>query len=178
MLLMGDEARRTQLGNNNAYCQDNEISWFDWRFIEKNADIHNFVKQLIQFRQYLDFLSEDRELSLSKLLEIAKIRWHGIELDQPDLGEKSHNLAFSVLNSDAVFFFILNAYWEALPFELEEIPRNFEGAWRQVIDTSLESPDDFHPIAEAPIHKAPTYLTQPRSIVLLVAERTPSLQKA
>ena len=50
MLLMGDEVRRTQRGNNNAYCQDNEISWFDWTLLERHADIHRFVKTLIRIR--------------------------------------------------------------------------------------------------------------------------------
>ncbi len=51
MLLMGDEVRRTQRGNNNAYCQDNEISWFDWTLLEQHADIHRFVRELAAFRQ-------------------------------------------------------------------------------------------------------------------------------
>ena len=51
MLLMGDEVRRTQRGNNNAYCQDNEISWFDWSLLEKHRDIHRFVKILIENRR-------------------------------------------------------------------------------------------------------------------------------
>ena len=47
MLLMGDEVRRTQHGNNNAYCQDNEISWFDWTQVERHPDMHRFVKTLV-----------------------------------------------------------------------------------------------------------------------------------
>src|SRR5438874_10089109 len=50
MLLMGDEVRRSQAGNNNAYCQDNEISWFDWGLLERHADIHRFTKALIGLR--------------------------------------------------------------------------------------------------------------------------------
>jgi len=172
MLLMGDEARRTQLGNNNAYCQDNEISWFDWSFLVKHADIYRFTKMLIQFRKYLDFLSADRDLSLSQLLELAKIRWHGVQLNRPNWERSSHNLAFSVLNGDAIFYFILNASNKSLLFKLEEIPSHFNGTWLRVIDTSLESPNDFHPIAEAPIHDDLYYKAQAHSIVLLIAERT------
>ena len=172
MLLMGDETRRTQLGNNNAYCQDNEISWFDWRLLDKYPDIYRFTKMLIQFRKHLDFLSVDRDLSLSQLLELAKIRWHGVQLQQPDWGESSRSLAFSVLNGDAIFFYILNAFNESLIFELEKIPSHFNGRWQQLIDTSLESPNDFHPISEAPIHDDLYYETQAHSIVLLIAERT------
>ena len=56
MLLMGDEVRRTQRGNNNAYCQDNEISWFDWRLLERHGDIHRFVKQLVGYRLRRDLV--------------------------------------------------------------------------------------------------------------------------
>src|SRR5690606_37200735 len=50
MFVSGDEARRTQRGNNNAYCQDNEISWFDWTLVEQNEDLVRFMKALIDFR--------------------------------------------------------------------------------------------------------------------------------
>ena len=68
MLLMGDEVRRTQMGNNNAYCQDNEISWFDWRLRQAHADIHRFVKQLIAIRQNRDLPSERLDMTLNELL--------------------------------------------------------------------------------------------------------------
>ena len=69
MLLMGDEVRRTQQGNNNAYCQDNEISWFDWTLLERHADIHRFVKLLTAFRQRRDVVTGDRPLTLNELLQ-------------------------------------------------------------------------------------------------------------
>ena len=66
MLLMGDEMRRTQRGNNNAYCQDNEISWFDWSLLEQHADIHLFVRRLIRFRLELNIFKEIHGLSLHR----------------------------------------------------------------------------------------------------------------
>ena len=69
MLLMGDEVRRTQQGNNNAYCQDGDISWFDWSLLERHADIHRFVKALNTFRQRRDVVAEEGKLSLNQLLE-------------------------------------------------------------------------------------------------------------
>src|SRR4029450_8609460 len=68
MLLMGDEVRPTQFGNNNAYCQDNEISWFDWTYLERHADVHRFVKELIALRQRRDVAMEEKRLSLNELL--------------------------------------------------------------------------------------------------------------
>ena len=96
MLLMGDEVRRTQQGNNNAYCQDSEISWFDWSLLERHADIHRFVKALNAFRQRRDVVREEAALSLNELLRRARIEWHGVALDRPDWGDHSHSLAFTL----------------------------------------------------------------------------------
>src|SRR5262249_34753486 len=84
MLLMGDEVRRTQKGNNNAYCQDSEVSWFDWGLLERHRDIHRFVKTLNTFRQRRDVVMEGSALSLNQLLRRAHIEWHGVSLKQPD----------------------------------------------------------------------------------------------
>ena len=96
MLLMGDEVRRTQQGNNNAYCQDTEINWFDWRLLERHADVHRFVKLLNAFRQRRDVVVEGAALTLNQLLHRAPIEWHGVELNRPDWGEHSHSLAFTL----------------------------------------------------------------------------------
>jgi glycogen operon protein len=95
MLLMGDEFRRTQLGNNNAYCQDNETSWVDWSLLPRHADIHRFVALLNRYRLRRDVAAEGSRLSLMQLLQRAKIRWSGVALDRPDLAERSHSLAIT-----------------------------------------------------------------------------------
>src|SRR4029450_7867177 len=68
MILMGDEVRRTQRGNNNAYCQDNEISWFDWTLVKKHADLHRFVRLLNAHRRMRDVEPERQRLSLNQVL--------------------------------------------------------------------------------------------------------------
>lgn len=172
MLLMGDEVRRTQRGNNNAYCQDNEISWFDWSLLDRHADIHRFVKHLIRFRLGLNIYREDRGLTLVQLLRQSGLRWHGVKLGWPDWSYHSHSLAFSVRGQRGSFHLILNAYWEPLEFELPAPPPGSAGGWQRVIDTYLEPPDDFCPWAEAPLIDTPTYVAQPRSLVLLLAAAT------
>ena len=74
MILMGDEVRRTQHGNNNAYCQDNEISWFDWTLLSKHADVHRFVRLLIARRLLRDVEHERRRVSLNQIAPEAKTR--------------------------------------------------------------------------------------------------------
>ncbi len=95
MVLMGDEARHTQKGNNNAYCQDNEISWFDWGSVEKHEDIHRFLKLLISRRLLRDVEAERERKSLAQFLFEANKTWHGVKIGQPDWSPSSHSLAFS-----------------------------------------------------------------------------------
>jgi glycogen operon protein len=83
MLLMGDEVRRTQKGN-NAYCQDGDISWLDWGLLKGHADIHRFAKLLNEFRQRRDLVAHGRGLSLNQLLRRVHIEWHGVARGQPD----------------------------------------------------------------------------------------------
>ena len=169
MLLMGDEVRRTQRGNNNAYCQDSDISWFDWSLLERHGDIHRFVKALNRFRQRRDVVVEGAALSLNQLLRRARIEWHGVALKRPDWSDHSHSLAFTLRSLRARFLLhgMLNAYWEPLPFELPSVPAEHQQGWRRCIDTSLDSPDDISPWESAPVVRQATYLAQPRSMVLL-----------
>lgn len=170
MLLMGDEVRRTQRGNNNAYCQDNEISWLDWTLLERHADIHRFLKRLIRLRSRLDVFKYDHKLSLTQLLQQAQIEWHGVKLYQPDWGYNSHSIAFSVWGRRELFHVILNAYWKPLEFELPPAPGGSQGGWHRIIDTYLEPPEDFCYWSEAPIVEGLTYLARERSAVVLVAD--------
>jgi len=84
MLLAGDEVRRTQQGNNDAYCQDNEISWFDWSLVEKHAGLCRFAKLLLACRLDLHRNSADSGTTLLEFLDSASVRWHGMELDKAD----------------------------------------------------------------------------------------------
>ena len=172
MLLMGDEVRRTQQGNNNAYCQDNQLSWFDWELPEKHPDIYRFVKHLIRlrFREMREYA--DQDISLNELLQQAKIQWHGVRLNQPDWSPDSHTLALKVesLNSHFWFHLIVNAYWESLEFELPQLPEGADGGWRRIIDTCLDSPHDILELREAPVIQSGSYLAQARSVIVLVAQ--------
>jgi glycogen operon protein len=113
MLLMGDEVRRTQRGNNNAYCQDNEISWFDWDLHKRHADIYRFMRMMVAFRARRDVVIENSRLTLNQLLGQARLEWHGVELERPDWSDDSHSIAFTVssLHGRFTLHAMLNAYW-------------------------------------------------------------------
>jgi glycogen operon protein len=168
MLSMGDEMRRSQRGNNNAYCQDNETSWLDWTLLERHRDVHRFVRSLLAFRMRRDVVVESPRLTLNDLLRRARLEWHGVALGRPDWSDHSHSLAFTLTSLGGRWRLhgMLNAYWEPLRFELP--PAGEAGPWRRWLDTSLESPEDVVDWEEAPHVTDPTYLVQTRSLALLV----------
>jgi isoamylase len=170
MILMGDEVRRTQYGNNNTYCQDNETNWFDWTMVAKHAGLHRFVRLLNAHRLKQDFGGEFQNLSLSERLRESHRAWHGVKLGDPDWSYPSHSLAFSAASRDdsVHFYAILNAYWEPIEFELPAT-NTFSASWRRWIDTSLDSPADIVEWQVAPEIMSRTYLAGPRSVVALYA---------
>ena len=170
MILMGDEVRRTQQGNNNAYCQDHETSWFDWTLAAKHADVHRFVTLLSARRLLRDLDPERQRLSLNQVLRKADKAWHGVKLGQPDWSASSHSLAFSAeaRNEKLFVYLILNAYWEPLDFELPPAG-NGNDSWRRWIDTSLDSPHDIVDWQTAPPIPSRSYRAGARSVVVLFA---------
>jgi glycogen operon protein len=167
MILMGDEVRQTQCGNNNAYCQDNETSWLDWTLLKKHADVHRFVSLLTARRVTRDMDHERKRVSLNTLIAQANKAWHGVKLHQPDWTDGSHSVAFGAAprKEGLLFHLILNAYWEPLEFEL---PAPGNGRWRRWIDTSLDSPDDIVPWEKAPQVNGAKYRAADRSVVMLL----------
>ncbi len=171
MILMGDEARRTQRGNNNAYCHDDETNWFDWTLLDLHADVHRFVSLLNERRLARDTEHEHQRVSLTQLLREGQIDWHGVKPHQPDWGEHSHSIALSVRlrREQLVIYVILNAYWDALEFELPAAAQ--PGVpWRRWIDTALDSPADIVAWHAAEPVSSPVYRVESRSVVVLFAD--------
>jgi glycogen operon protein len=171
MLLMGDEVRRTQHGNNNAYCQDDEANWFDWSLLVQHADVYRFVKLLIARRLLRDTRPERQRMTLIQLLREGIKGWHGVKLDQPDWSDHSHSVALSAeLSKEALLVhFIFNSYWEPLEFELPKRGVGERLSWRRWIDTFREAPEDIVAWQEAPTVPECTYRAGPRSVVVLWA---------
>jgi isoamylase len=170
MILMGDEVRRTQGGNNNFYCHDNEANWFDWSLLEKHADVYRFVKLLLARRLLRDVTHEQQRQSLTEMLAKANKGWHGVKLNQPDWGADSHCVAFGaeLRKEKLAFHLILNGYWEPLEFELPPVATG-GFPWRRWIDTSLRSPQDIVEWQLASPVPGSTYRAGPRSVVMLYA---------
>ncbi len=169
MILMGDEVRRTQFGNNNAYCLDDDTNWFDWSMVTRHADMHRFVTLLNERRLLRDVEHERQRLSLNQLILQGNKAWHGVKLNQPDWNPHSHSIAFTIelRKQGLLVHFILNAYWEPLTFELPLANHGSESVWCRWIDTALDSPNDIVPWLAAPLIPGFTYRAEARSVVVL-----------
>jgi glycogen operon protein len=169
---MGDEVRRTQKGNNNAYCHDSELTWFDWSLTEKNKDLFRFVKMLTKFRLQRDAAKDEFGMSLKKLLDQGLISWHGVKLNEPDWSLHSHSIAITIksLSGKIAMHYMMNAYNKPLLFELPSPNGQKEMRWRRWIDTFLPSPDDINDWKNAPQIADSTYLVSEHSMAILFAE--------
>jgi glycogen operon protein len=166
MLLGGDEFGRTQRGNNNAYCQDNEVSWVDWRLLETNGDLFRFTARLARFRRAHPSL---RRRTFFEDEAKPPVEWHGAKLGQPDWDRESRSLGMHLLaaNGDEPIYLFANAHWEARTFDL---PRLAAGkTWRRFVDTSRDAGEDaLEPGGEAPLASPRSGVAGPRSVVVLV----------
>ena len=173
MLLMGDEVRRSQQGNNNAYCQDNEIGWLNWTWLERHPDVHRFVKQFIAIRLQppYPYQGHPEDPTLNQIFARLQIKFHGVRLNQQGWGDEDHSLALAIQDPEAGFscYFIFNAYWEALEFELPPLEEGERQGWYRWLDTNLAAPYDISPWSEALKVLGSTYLAQPHSVVGLIA---------
>jgi glycogen operon protein len=185
MILAGDELGRTQLGNNNAYCQDNEISWFDWSLLERNHSLFRFFCRLIRFRKLHPNLRR-RRFCVDGAPPMTTVEgappmttvegagvpgalvWHGVERNRPDWSWESRSLALQLLGAgeDDELYLAANAHWEGHLFELPRL--SGERRWRLFLDTSKPPPHEIEePGGEAPLSGS-AYPVGPRSVVVLV----------
>ena len=164
LFLGGDEIRRTQGGNNNPFCQDNEVSWYDWTLLKKNKDIFRFTKEMIRFRKRHRVV---REVNFYTEKDII---WFGVEGGPPDWGYDSRSVA-CMLFSEQDLYLMVHAGFEPCRFNVPESAKRHFG-WHVAVDTALPSPDD---IAFEGSERLPlcigSYTLQPRSLVILVSKK-------
>ncbi|MEN8138749.1 MAG: glycogen debranching protein GlgX [Bacteroidota bacterium] len=141
MILMGDEVRRTKNGNNNSYCLDSEINWFDWNLIENNTELLNFVRSLVSITQEFKVLRYSKNMdTVASEDGCPVISWHGTKVNEPDWSENSHSLGFEYhypKRKERILVF-MNMFWEDLEFE---IPEAIYGKWNLQVDTSQDNSD-------------------------------------
>lgn len=180
MLLGGDEFRRTQRGNNNAYCQNNEISWYNWEFLNTHQETFRFTRELISFRKRHPCLRRSHFFSGqdTNLNGLPDVSWHGVAINKPDWNSENKALACLIDGScpevkeeaaDNDLYLIFNAFQKSLSFPLPKLPNGKR--WFRVLDTSLPAPDDIVPEgSEVSLKSRRRYRAAPRSLVVLMSK--------
>lgn len=179
MLLAGDEFLRTQNGNNNAWCQDNETSWVDWNLLDRHHGFHRFVSEMIAFRKRHPALRRRaflRGTPLEREGKPADATWHGIDGGPPNFGSESHAIGLRLdgrqtsREEDCDLYLTFNAWKEDLLWSVP--PTVNGGVWRRFVDTALDSPKDIRPGEDGPAVPAESrYPLQARSVLILVGDR-------
>lgn len=173
MINSGDEFGHTQMGNNNPYCQDNEISWIDWNGVKKQKELFDYIKTLIRFRNEHPILHMSKELKIMDYLccGYPDLSYHGEKAWYPDFGLESKHIGIMYCGKyelkenkkeDSFIYIAFNMNWEPIDFSLPSLPPNKK--WRIVFDTSQEEPID----KEIKIQR--NLNVKERSIVVLIGE--------
>ncbi len=172
MILAGDEFGNSQFGNNNAYCQDNAISWLDWGLLEQNRDLFNFFSRMIRLRKQHPILCGCTALAHCGLPPISK---HGHEpwYLEPDPETRVLGVMFAGRNidnsEDDVAYVAINAHWESQVIRLPELPAGF--AWHAVVNTARaagqEIQEEGPALSEAELEAG--LALEPRSVMILFA---------
>lgn len=169
MILSGDEVLRTQRGNNNCYCQDNELSWFDWTLTEENREMLRFVRLMIAFRKRHPCLMRNRFLTgrVRQGDRLPDVSWHGIRLNEPPWNDPdSQFLAFTMAATAPMeedIHVMMNMSEHSAAAELPYLPGR---KWFRAADTSRSSPWDAVDPSEQPAIKETPYTVPPHSVVI------------
>jgi glycogen operon protein len=181
MLLAGDEFGRTQQGNNNAYCQDNEISWVNWDLWEKNESLVAFVQELCRLRRQYPILHRSRFLTgeYNGDLDIKDVTWinaAGIEMPQEAWADKAMHCFGMVLDgltqatgirrraTDQTVLIVFNAHHDVVEFTLPELRGRCE--WTLGLDTNRAELDK----SASPFKSQDKYAVTGRSLLLFVRQ--------
>jgi glycogen operon protein len=171
MLLGGDEFRRTQDGNNNAYCQDNETSWHDWGCLERHKDIFRFTQGMVAFRRAHPILSKEQ------FYTEAEIRWFGPRGGLPNWADPKEKQLACLIHEDEkhALWLMFNAGAETIDFSLPGLPPG--DRWYRAADTGRQVPQDLFPAGQEPLWEDPqAYLLSPRSSAILLVRQAPGTE--
>ncbi len=185
MILMGDEMAHSKGGNNNTYCQDNELNWLDWQRLEKNKEIFRFMQFCIAFRKSHRvlrnrFYFQQRDQKNSGYPDIS---WHGVEAWNPDWADHSRILGMMLcgehvpvgMEPDDYIYVGMNMHWESHAFQLPRLPEGRQ--WQQFVNTSLPYPHEIcRPGSEKPLNDQNQFHVGPRSVFILTGHIIDNLQ--
>jgi len=169
MFVAGDEIGRSQQGNNNPYCQDNEISWFDWTLVDKNSALLRFCRGMIRLRKMHAALRHDQFFNGAvNERGLKDVWWHGTQLDHPgwdDVSARALAMTLAGFDGNSDLHVMFNMFWNNLDFELPVVPGR---RWCLAVDTAQPSPHDIADPGTEPEVLGNTHLVEARSVVVLL----------
>ena len=179
MILSGDEFGNTQWGNNNAYCQDNEISWLDWDLLNKNKELFEFFRKMVNFRKVHPALRSRTHFQNKDYMGsgYADITWHGTKAWNADWSATSRTLAFMLCGKhakegkakDCSIYVAMNMHWDMHGFELPKLLKGM--LWYVAVNTDAPSPQDIWDVGEEKkLGNQGEFLVGPRSVVILTGK--------
>jgi glycogen operon protein len=177
MLYMGDEMKRTQFGNNNAYCHDSSLNWLDWSLLERHDNIFRFVQKCVEFRKAHPVLRNKHHFQNKDYLGTGKpdITFHGAKAWQPDWSDASRSFAYMLCGGHAKngymvdddMYVAMNMFWEPLWFEIPEL--DGKRKWHVFLNTGAKEPDDIYDVSREPVlENQHGILLGARSVLVLV----------
>jgi isoamylase len=178
MILGGDEFLRTQRGNNNAYCQDNEISWFDWTLVDRNANLINFVRKSILFRSQHQVLQRTRFFSGrdTDLDGIPDLSWYNDRGETIDWNSDAKTIGYLLDGSESstngqeyLLYFVLNSDHNDKDIYLPDPPESY--TWHRIIDTGANHPVDFPDSGDEEVLGGKVYRAKARSNLLFKTKK-------
>lgn len=180
LFLAGDEFGNSKSGNNNAYCQDNEISWLNWNQRKTNRDIYEFAKHMIGFRKEHPVFHMEKKAQNMDYMACGHpdVSFHGVRVWRPEYENFRRQLGVLYCgaygkradgSSDDYFFVMYNMHWESHEFGLPRLPKN--RMWHVAIDTSLGSVNGYYEAGQEPcLEDQKTYAVNERSIAVLIGK--------
>jgi isoamylase len=165
MILMGDEYGHTKKGNNNTWCQDNNLNWYNWDTLQDNSEFYRFYKGLIHFRKKHSLLKSPF------FLTSTEIEWHGIDPYKPNWDAPEQFLAFLLKDPECKndLYVAFNAQDKAVTVHLPKISK--DSRWHMIVNSAAQSPDDFFEEDMAPLLTTSAWRLPSHAAILLKSLR-------
>lgn len=187
LLMMGDEMGRTRKGNNNAYCQDNDISWLNWGLLKTNSGIHEFAKYAIRFRKEHSVFHMEKEPALMDYRSVGMpdVSYHGLKTWCPMFDRFCRQLGILYCgkygkkpdgSEDNYFYVAYNMHWEPHEFALPNVPKEFK--WHVAFNTDEDQVNGMYLPGDEPLlENQKSMMVMARSIVVLIGKEGPAPMK-
>lgn len=174
MFTMGDEILRTQKGNNNPYCQDNEISYMNWNYNNLQKDMLNFYRKIGKLKHFRIYHNAGAtNFTLEDQIRASELCLHGTKPYLPDMSYTSHTigLTYYCVTYNMYVYIFINSYWNDVSIEIPKVPNTNQSVWYRIMDTSMPTPYDLTLSLKDQIEINNHYYLKSRSVLMLFSRK-------